>query len=137
VEKKAKPKDLDSILDAEAAALLRTAIERAKSGDASALRLALERIQAPLKERSIKIDMPPIEGVNDLPRAIAFVVSAVSKGALTPSEGTAMTGMLGAIRSAFELVDMNAVLRRSNERCQALTLAQERHLIMRLYNEHS
>jgi hypothetical protein len=87
-----------------------TAIERAKSGDASALRLALERIQAPLKERSIKIDMPPIEGVNDLPRAIAFVVSAVSKGALTPSEGTAMTGMLGAMRSAFELVDMNARL---------------------------
>jgi hypothetical protein len=105
-KKTSKGKDLDAILNEEAASLLRTAIERAKGGDGSALRLALERIQAPLKERSIKIDMPPIEGVNDLPRAIGFVVGAVSKGALTPSEGTALTGMLGSLRSAYELVDL-------------------------------
>jgi hypothetical protein len=108
VKKESKDKDLNTILDSEAAALLRTAVERAKGGDASALRLALERIMPPLKERFIKVDLPEVESVADLPKAIGAVVERVSAGQLTPSDGSALVGMLSSLRSAFELVDLNA-----------------------------
>jgi hypothetical protein len=94
------------LLDAEGEALLRTAVALGKSGDAGALRMAIDRLMPPIKERFLKFDLPPIESVADLPMAIAHVVKAVSKGELTPSEGTALTGMLGTMRSAFALVDL-------------------------------
>jgi hypothetical protein len=107
MEKKTpKGKGLDEILNDEAASLLRTAIEKGKAGDGSALRLALERVMPPLKERFIKVDLPKVESVADLPKAIGAVVERVSAGALTPSDGSALVGMLSSLRSAFELVDL-------------------------------
>jgi hypothetical protein len=101
---------LEAILEGEAATLLRTAIERGKSGDGAALKMALERIMSPLKERLVRVDLPKIESVADLPKAIGAVVERVAAGALTPSEGSQLCGMLGSLRSAYELVDLAARL---------------------------
>jgi hypothetical protein len=48
----------ESLLDGEAEKLTRTAIERALAGDGVALRLCLERLIPPRKDRPIRIDLP-------------------------------------------------------------------------------
>jgi translation elongation factor EF-Tu-like GTPase len=100
---------LEALLEAEGGALIKTAIERAKSGDSASLRMALDRLM-PVRERTIKINLPPVESVNDLPKAIGAVVGSVSRGELAPTEGTALVGMLSAMRQSFELVDLAARL---------------------------
>jgi hypothetical protein len=101
---------LESLLAGEGEALIKTAIERARAGDGAALRLVIDRLLPPMRERFLKFDLPPVESVADLPRAVACVVGSVAKGELTPSEGTALCGMLQSMRSAFELVDLAARL---------------------------
>jgi hypothetical protein len=96
---------LEALLEAEGEALLRTAIERGKAGDSAALRMALERIW-PVRERAIRIDLPVVHGVADVPAAIGFIVGSVARGEITPSEGSALSGLLGGLRQAYETVEL-------------------------------
>jgi hypothetical protein len=49
------------LLEGEAEPLTRKAVELALDGDPVALRLCTERIQAPCRERPVKLALPPIE----------------------------------------------------------------------------
>src|ERR1700750_199372 len=53
------------LLDGEATALTRKAVEMALAGDAAALRLCLDRTVAPRRERSVDLALPPINNSND------------------------------------------------------------------------
>jgi hypothetical protein len=97
---------LESLLAGEGEAIVKTAIERAMAGDGAALRLVIDRLMPPVKERFLKVDLPRIETVADLPRAVGVVVARVSAGQLTPSEGTQLCGMLSTLRASFELIDL-------------------------------
>ena len=46
----------------EAEALTRKAVEMALAGDPRAMRLCMERVLPPCRERTIKFSLPPIEG---------------------------------------------------------------------------
>src|SRR5260370_26233006 len=48
------------LLDGEATALSRKAVELALAGDAAALRLWLDRTRAPPPERAVKLALPPL-----------------------------------------------------------------------------
>src|SRR5215813_10066237 len=58
------------LLDGEATALTRKAIELALAGDAAALRLCLDRTVAPRRERPVEVALPPIDSAADLMGAI-------------------------------------------------------------------
>jgi hypothetical protein len=92
---------LEAILEGEGEALLRVAIERGGAGDVSALRLAVERVW-PVRERAIRIDLPTVNGVADVPLAIGSIIDAVAKGELTPTEGSTLSGLLGGLMQAYE-----------------------------------
>ena len=80
-----------ALLEGEAEALTRKAVDLAIGGDLAALRLCLERIIPPVKDRAIpagSVDLPPMEPGN-VASAAAVVVQAVAGGNLTPSEGQA------------------------------------------------
>jgi hypothetical protein len=96
---------LEALLEGESEALLRTAIERGKAGDSTALRMALERIW-PVRERAIRLNLPVVHGVADVPAAIGFIVGAVAKGEITPSEGSTLSGLLGGLRQAYETCEL-------------------------------
>jgi hypothetical protein len=101
---------LNELLESEGEHLLRAAIEKGRRGDVSALRLALDRLMPTARENCIKVELPPLESVSDVPRAIAATVARVAKGELSPSEGTALCGMLSSLRASYELVDLAARL---------------------------
>ena len=96
----------DALLDGEAEALTRKAIDLALTGDTVALRLCMERICPPRRDRPIKIKMPRMDTPQDVLRAIATVVSAVGRGAITPSEGQALASLIETQRKAIETVEI-------------------------------
>jgi hypothetical protein len=54
------------LLEGESEALTRRAVELALEGDPTAMRLCLERIMAPCRERTVKFGLPPIESAADI-----------------------------------------------------------------------
>jgi hypothetical protein len=94
------------LLDGEAQALTRKAIERAMEGDSIALRLCLERLVPVRRERPLNLKLPPVKGAADLPRALEGVMKAVAAGEITPGEGQALTAMLEIYRKGLEIADI-------------------------------
>jgi hypothetical protein len=80
------------LLEGEAEALTRKAVELALEGDTTALRLCLERLVPPRKDRSITFELPPVVTVDNAAAALGAVLVAVADGRITPSEALAVTG---------------------------------------------
>jgi hypothetical protein len=76
----------ETLLQGEAEALTRSAIERAKAGDMTALRMCLDRLAPPSRHRTIAIELPPLASAQDAAAALAAITAAVSAGELAPSE---------------------------------------------------
>jgi len=95
-----------ALLDGEAEALTRTAIEKALEGDMAALRLCLERIVPPARSRAVEIDLPPFETTQDIVAATGAVVNAVADGAITVDEAQGLADVLERHRRAIETVDL-------------------------------
>jgi hypothetical protein len=94
-----------ALLDGEAEALTRKVVELAKSGNPVALRLCMERLLPPRKDRPINIVLPKVEEVTDLPQALAAVLEAVAQGEITPGEGQTLTAILEGYRKGLEITD--------------------------------
>jgi hypothetical protein len=77
----------ESLFDGEADRLSRRCILSALQGDVQAMKLCIERILPPVRERPCKFRLPKIESLNDASRALALLIAAVSDGELLPSEG--------------------------------------------------
>jgi hypothetical protein len=59
-----------------------------------------------VRERAIRLNLPVVHGVADVPAAIGFIVGAVAKGEITPSEGSTLSGLLGGLRQAYETCEL-------------------------------
>jgi hypothetical protein len=62
---------VEALLDGEAEGLTRKAVEMALAGDTVALRLCLERLVPPRKDRPVALALPPLGGTPDLPTITA------------------------------------------------------------------
>lgn len=101
-----------ALLEGEGEALTRKAVEMALAGNVVALRICLERLVPPSKDRTIApdaVELPELLPGN-LAAASAAVVRAVVGGRLTPSEGAAIAGLLEGHRKTIELVDLESRL---------------------------
>jgi Family of unknown function (DUF5681) len=86
------------LLDCEAKALTRKAIELGLAGDTTALRLCLERLVPPRKDRPISLDLPAIKSADDAAEAVGAVLAAVCEGRITPSEAGEVMSLIEACR---------------------------------------
>ena len=80
------------------------------SGDVQAMRICMDRIAPPRKDRHVSFDLPKIEGAADHPGALAAIMGAVAGGTLTPMEGQSLAAMLAEHRKAIETGDIEARL---------------------------
>jgi hypothetical protein len=96
---------VERLLDGEGEELTRKAIELAKEGDLTALRLCLERICPPRKSRPIAIDLPDVKSGEGVSLAQAAVVQAVGEGEITPEEGQVLSNILESRRKSIETED--------------------------------
>ena len=107
---------IEAILEGEAEALTRKAVELAKAGDTTALRLCLERLAPPRKDRPVHLALPPLERIEDTKAATAALLQAVAAGDLTPSEGETLAKLIETHRRAVELIDFETRLTRLEQR---------------------
>ena len=97
----------EALLDGEADALTRRAVELAIEGDPTALKLCLERVLAPRRERVVRFALPPIDSAADIARAMGAVTAAVADGALTPGEAGALAQVVDIFVRAIETSDFD------------------------------
>ena len=95
------------LLDGDAEALTKKAIELALAGDMTALRLCLDRVTPPRRDRAVRLTLPSLDGAGGLEKVSSAVLVAVAAGEITPSEGQALTGIIEARRKVMELVDID------------------------------
>jgi Family of unknown function (DUF5681) len=104
---------LEALLDGEGEALTRKAIEMAKGGDATAMRLCLDRIISPRKDRPVvNFQMPSIEGPEDAAKASAALIDAVGRGDITPGEAGEMGKLIDSYIRSIEVHDFEQRLAR-------------------------
>lgn len=96
------------LLDGEAEALTRKAVELALEGDGPALRLCLDRIAPPRKDAPISFDLPAISTAEDAVTASSALLAAVAVGEVTPDEAGRVMALLTAHRALVETCDLEA-----------------------------
>lgn len=99
---------VEALLEGEAEALTRTAINAALGGDVTALRLCLDRIAPARKDAPVAVDLPPMASAADAAEAMAAVVAQAAAGDITPGEAAAMAGLIEAYRKTLETTDLEA-----------------------------
>ena len=95
-----------SLLEGEAEALTRRAVDAAMDGDTTALRLCLERIAPPRKDAPVTFSLPVMERASDAAKAAASVLAAVADGELTPTEGAHVMALIEAYRRTLETTEL-------------------------------
>jgi hypothetical protein len=95
----------ESLLQGQAEALTQTAVTKALEGDSVALRLCMDRIAPPMKDKPVVFPLPRMHGAVDASEAAGSVLRAVSDGTLTP-EGTRVMGLIDSYRRTLELTDI-------------------------------
>jgi hypothetical protein len=58
------------------------------------LRLCLDRIIAPRRERPIQLAVPPIRSASDIAAAMGAIVKAAAQGTITPDEAFKLSQMV-------------------------------------------
>lgn len=97
-----------AMLEGEAEALSRMAIETALAGDTTALRLCLERIAPARKDAPVQFELPPMRNAADAAMAAGAVLDAVGHGDLTPSEGAHVMALVETYRRTLETTELEA-----------------------------
>jgi hypothetical protein len=106
----------EQLLDGEAATITRKAIELAKQGDLVALRLCLERIVPPRRDRPVNLNLPSMNSANDASKGMATITTAVANGELTPVEAGELSRVIEGYVKALEATEIERRLRILEER---------------------
>ena len=102
---------VEALLDGEAEKLTRKAIDLGLAGDMAALRLCVDRIMPPRKDRHVAFPLPAMNEPVDAVKGLASIVAAVASGELTPSEASELTKLVEGYARVLETVDHEQRLR--------------------------
>lgn len=103
---------LETLLDGQATALTQKAVDLALDGDMAALRLCLDRILPPRKDRPVTFDLPPIKSAGDAAAVTSAILAAVAAGELTPSDAAEIGKLIDSYVKAFETAELAERLER-------------------------
>jgi Family of unknown function (DUF5681) len=101
-----------ALLAGESEALTRKAVEMALAVHPTAMRLCMERVLPPCRERTVEFSLPALEvapkgepcgpSARDISLAMNAVTSALAKGEITPGEAEKIAGVVETFVSAVE-----------------------------------
>jgi Family of unknown function (DUF5681) len=99
------------LLEGEAEALTRKAVELALGGDPAALRLCLDRLIAPHRERLVPLALPRMRNPGDLAGVMEAIAAAVARGVLAPGEAAELAKVVETCIRSIETRDFDSRLR--------------------------
>lgn len=106
---------LDAIGQERAEKIVESVANAATAGDMRAAEIILKRAWPERKGRPLSIDLPLVGRAQDVPKATAAIIAAVTGGAITPEEGQALSSLVESHRKAIETNELE-------ERIKALEL---------------
>jgi hypothetical protein len=95
----------EALLDGESAALTRKLIAMARKDNMAAMRLVIERILPPRRERPMQFELPPLKTAEDAMAALARIAEGVGQGALSDSEARTLVGLVHTFLEGLEQVE--------------------------------
>lgn len=96
----------EKLMQSDAKSIVEAVLAAARNGDITAARIVLDRIAPARRDSPVRFDLPEIGSAADVASATGAVLSAVASGEITPGEGSALCGMLGSMRQAFETAEL-------------------------------
>lgn len=93
----------EMLMQGEAEGLARIAIEQAKAGDITALRMCLDRVAPPYKHRTVTFELPALESAADAAKALAVITAGVASGELAPAEAADMFKLVDGFTRMLEV----------------------------------
>src|SRR5215217_80431 len=96
---------IEELLDGEAEKITRKAIDMALSGDTVAMRLCLDRLAPPRRDRPVPFALPKLDTVEDAKAAAAAILKAVADGDMTPGEAGELSKLLESYTRVIEVAD--------------------------------
>ncbi|MBI1415684.1 MAG: hypothetical protein GC146_00525 [Limimaricola sp.] len=110
----------ETLMDGDAGAITKKAIELAKAGDLTAIRLCMERILPPRKSRPMRVTIPKINGPEDILKAVNAILIFVSSGRITTDEADALLRTVEAARKAMETEEVHLELDELQKRMEMI-----------------
>jgi hypothetical protein len=103
---------VEALFNGEAETLTRKAIELAKGGDMAALRLCLDRILPPRKDRPLTFEFPAITNAAEAASTMSAILGAVASGEITPTEESEIGKLVDSYVRAVEATELAARIER-------------------------
>lgn len=101
----------EALLNGEAQQLTRKAVALALKGNVACLRLCLERLVPPRRDRLVRFTISTMNSAGDACKAMAAIATAVAAGELTPNEAAGISNVVAAYVRAVEATDIERRLR--------------------------
>jgi hypothetical protein len=95
-------KAIQVLLDGEAQALIRKAVELALEGNTTALRMCLDRLMVPRRDRAVPLAIEPIRDAGDLAPAMGAIMTAAGRGKISPGEGLSYARLVDVLLKAID-----------------------------------
>jgi hypothetical protein len=95
-----------ALIDRQSEALTQTLIQMALERDPVAMKLSMERILPPRKDRPVSFQLRPIDSAHDAAHAQSDVAAAVSAGEITPADAAEISKVLANAAKAYEIAEM-------------------------------
>jgi len=116
---------LEALLDGEGDAIMRKVIELAKAGSEIAIRLCMDRLVPPRRERMIRLQLPSdTTTAQGTSRAVGAVIKALAQGEITPGEAAQIASILEVRRKAIEMQEFESRIAEVERTVEASKQAQ-------------
>lgn len=96
----------EALLEGEADGIIRTAIEKAKAGEGTAMRLCFERLLPLRRDRPVNFELPELKNAASALEASSAVVAACAAGILTPDEASKVSILIEGYVRTFAVVEL-------------------------------
>jgi hypothetical protein len=101
---------VEELINDHAEELAAKAIEKARAGNTSMLRILLSKIVPAQRARTVEFELPVIKTLADASAAAAAVLAACSAGEISPTEAEVFMTMIATHVSIIEKTDLEARL---------------------------
>jgi hypothetical protein len=97
---------VEALLDGEAEKLTRKVVTLALKGNVACLRLCLDRIAPPRRDRAVHFAIPALNSADDASKALAAITAAVASGDLTPTEAAKFSRVIDSYTKTLGVADI-------------------------------
>ena len=120
------PAKVDLMLERETERIILKLVEKALDGDMVALRLCVERLLPPRRDRPVAFDLPAMQSAADALNASSAILTACAGGTLSPGEAAEIMSLVSTHVRMLEMTEIEARLS-VVEKAHALIAAEKAH----------